>query len=122
VRGNIIPDKVEMVGTIRILNPAMRDDILLRIKRTITSIATSADANAEVEIEAYAPITYNDPKLTLQMIPTLQKVAPVTAIEILPVTSSEDFSFYQQQLPGVYFFLDVGTPGPKTGCKPLAIF
>ncbi len=110
VRGNIIPDRVEMVGTIRIVEPAMRDDILSRIRRTVSSIAESAGAMAEVNFKAYAPVTYNDPDLTRQMAPTLRRVAPVAAVEIGPVTPSEDFAFFQEKIPGVYFFLGVGLP------------
>src|SRR2546428_4373019 len=71
VRNNIIPDEVEMIGTIRSLDAKMRDEIHKRIKRTAQNIAESAGSKAEVTIEPGYPVTYNDPKLTEQMAPTL---------------------------------------------------
>jgi amidohydrolase len=113
VRHNIIPERVEMHGTIRILEPSVREDVLSRVRKTVIAIAESAGAKAEVEIEAYAPVTYNDPDLTRQMIPTLERIAPIAAVETPPVTPSEDFAFFQKQIPGVYFFLGVGMPDPE---------
>ena len=110
VRGNIIPDKVELEGTVRVLEPSIRDDLLARIKRTVTFIAESAGATAEVTISPYAPVTYNDPELTRQIAPTLNRVAPEAAVEIPPITPSEDFSYFQERIPGVYFFLGISSP------------
>ena len=75
VRGNIIPDSVVMVGTIRSLDPDMQQDIHERVRRTAEQIASSAGATAEVRIELGAPVTYNDPDLTRWAIPTLQYAA-----------------------------------------------
>ncbi len=111
-RGNIIPEQVEMTGTIRILNPATRADVHERIERTATGIAASAGATASVKITPYAPVTYNDPELTSRMASTLQRVAgPQRAVEVPPLTASEDFSHYQQHIPGFYFFLGINAPG-----------
>ncbi len=110
VRGNIIPESVEMEGTIRLLDPAMRDDVLERIERTAKSIAESAGARAEVTIEPYAPVTYNDPELTGRMAPTLERVGPMGAQIVPAVTPSEDFSFFQEKIPGFYFFLGIADP------------
>ena len=106
VRNNIIPDDVEMIGTIRSLDAKMRDDIHARIKRTATDIAEAAGATADVSIETGYPITYNDPKLTERMIPTLQRVAEKTEA-VKPVLGAEDFSFYQEKVPGLFFWLGV---------------
>lgn len=113
VRGNIIPDTVEMEGTIRVLDPTQRDDLLERITRTVRLIAESAGATADVRITGYAPVTYNDPELTRRMAPTLARIAPKAAIEIPAMTPSEDFSFFQEKIPGVYFFLGVASPDDK---------
>ena len=110
IRGNIIPDKVEMVGTVRVLEPSIRDDLLARIERTVTFIAESAGATAEVTISPYSPVTYNDPELTRQIVPTLERMAPEAAVEIAPITPSEDFSYFQERIPGVYFFLGISPP------------
>ena len=110
VRGNIIPDQVEMVGTIRVLEPSTRDDVHARIERTAKAIAESGGAEAVVEIKRYAPVTYNDPTLTRWIVPTLQRVAPVAAVEGSAVMASEDFAYFQEQIPGVYFNLGVAPP------------
>ena len=113
VRGNIIPDSVEMEGTIRVLDPSQRDDLLEKIEKTVTLIAESGGASADVRITPYAPVTYNDPALTRKMAPTLARIAPKGAIEIPAMTPSEDFSFYQEKIPGVYFFLGVASEDDK---------
>ncbi len=116
VRGNIIPNEVKMEGTIRILDPSTRADVLERIQKTAINIAESAGAKATVKIEAYAPVTYNDPKLTARMLPTLRKVAGSGLIEVPPKTPSEDFAFFQEKIPGLYILLGINAKGesPKT--------
>ncbi|HUJ14220.1 MAG TPA: amidohydrolase [Thermoanaerobaculia bacterium] len=104
VRNNIIPDDCELVGTIRSLDQKMRDDIHARITRTAEDIANSAGAKADVTIETGYPITYNDPKLTAEMAPTLKRMTP-DVIEVNPTLGAEDFSFYQQKVPGLFFWL-----------------
>ncbi|HJW94632.1 MAG TPA: amidohydrolase [Thermoanaerobaculia bacterium] len=105
VRNNIIPDDVEMIGTIRSLDAKMRDEIHARIKRTAEDIAASGGAKADVEITTGYPITYNDPALTESMIPTLKRVAHDNANAVNAVLGAEDFSFYQQKVPGLFFWL-----------------
>lgn len=108
VRSNIIPDSVVMVGTVRTLDPEMRAQIEEGIHRTAEEIARSAGATAEVRLTEPLPVTYNDPELTGRMLPTLERVAgPGMAEEVPPITGSEDFSYYQQEVPGLFFFLGV---------------
>ena len=104
VRNNIIPDEVEMIGTIRSLDAKMRDEIHKRIKRTAEDIAESAGATAEVTIENGYPITYNDPALTERMVPTLRRLTRDVQV-VNPTLGAEDFSFYQQRVPGLFFWL-----------------
>lgn len=106
VRNNIIPDNVEMIGTIRSLDAKMRDDIHARIKRTVENIAASAGASAELTITTGYPITYNDPALTDKMAPTLRRVAGPSNVRVVNATlGAEDFSFFQQKVPGLFFWL-----------------
>ncbi|KPK75229.1 MAG: N-acyl-L-amino acid amidohydrolase [Phycisphaerae bacterium SM23_30] len=108
VRSNIIPDEVEMTGTIRTLDPDMRRDVHQRIQRTIINIAESAGATTDIEINMGVPVTYNDPELTKQMAPTLERAAGKQNVSIIPATTgAEDFSVYQEQIPGLYFFLGI---------------
>src|SRR5213082_964474 len=106
VRNNIIPDEVEMLGTIRSLAAKMRDDIQTRIKRTAEDIAHAGGATADVAITRGYPITYNDPALTEKMAPTLRRVAGANNVSVVNATlGAEDFSFYQQKVPGLFFWL-----------------
>jgi amidohydrolase len=106
VRNNIIPDEVEMIGTIRSLDAKMRDDIHARIRRTAESIATSGGATATVTITTGYPITYNDPALTERIVPSLRRSAGNANVKLVnAVLGAEDFSFFQQKVPGVFFWL-----------------
>jgi amidohydrolase len=111
VRYNIIPDSVVMDGTIRALDPEVQKDLHARVRRTAQLIAQSAGAEAEVEIENTAPVTYNDPALTEKMVPTLRRVAGDRVFTVQPTTLAEDFSKFEQKVPGMYFYLGVNQKG-----------
>ena len=110
VRFNIIPEDVEMIGTIRTLDPDMKEVIRERMKVLVPSIAEAYGAKVTVDIQDGTAITYNDKALTKQMLPTLVKVAGKENINLInAITGAEDFSYYQQEVPGLFFFLG-GTP------------
>jgi amidohydrolase len=111
VRHNIIPEQVELLGTIRALDPELRHELHEKVRRTAVGIARSADAEAEVEIVLGYPITINDPELVAQMIPTLERIAGRDrVVRALPRTGAEDFAFYQERAPGFYLWLGVRPP------------
>ncbi len=113
VRGNIIPEDLEMVGTIRALDTKIQMDIHEKIRRTATQIAESQGAKAEVRIDMSNPVTYNDPKLTEMMAPSLESAAGKGNVSLTPaVTGAEDFAWYQKKVPGLFFFLG-GAPKGK---------
>lgn len=106
VRNNIIPEEATLIGTIRTLDPDMQQIIFERIRRTATNIAESAGATAEVDINEGVPITYNDPDLTAQMLPTIQRTAGAENVILSKaVTGAEDFSFYAMKVPSLFLFL-----------------
>ena len=108
VRGNIIPDEVEMVGTIRTFDPEVREEIHRRVRQTAEQIAASAGATAEVTIRQGYPVTINDPALTEQMLPTLQRVSGDRRVMGRALTTgAEDFSYFQREVPGLFFNLGV---------------
>ena len=110
-RFNIIPEEVEMVGTIRTFDEAMRDDIHQRIKQTAEMIAASQGATAQVEIEKPYAVTINDEELTALMVPTLKKVADDKNVFVrAKTTGAEDFAFYQQKIPGLFYFVGITPP------------
>lgn len=113
-RHNIIPEEVTMIGTIRSFSPAMQRTIHRRINEIATNLAESAGAKATVKIDIMYPATINDPALTDQMVPTLERLAGKDKVTITPATTiAEDFSFYQQKVPGFFFFLGGKSPGRK---------
>jgi amidohydrolase len=111
VRNNVIPEQVEMLGTIRSLDPKMRKDLHQKVRRTAEGIAQSAGAEVEVEIRLGYPVTTNDPALTARMLPTLRRVVAGRrngrVEEGLPRTGAEDFSYFAEQVPGLYLWLGV---------------
>lgn len=114
-RSNIIPSEVEMVGTIRTLNKAAREHIYESLPRKVKAIAESMGAEAELTLplDYSYPITYNDPELTQAMLPTMQRTAGAeNTLLSKPVTGAEDFSFFQEQVPGLYVWV---------GGKPLDV-
>jgi amidohydrolase len=109
-RFNIVPDKVEMVGTVRTFDEALRDDVHRRIRLTAENIAEAAGATAEVVIEKPYAVTINDPALTQRMLPTLKRVAGEQNVILRDrVMGAEDFSFFAQRVPGMFIFLG-GSP------------
>ncbi|MGH7417357.1 MAG: amidohydrolase, partial [Candidatus Rokuibacteriota bacterium] len=108
-RGNIIPDSVVMVGTIRTFDEAMRTDVHARVRRTAERIAESQGATVSVSIppDGY-PVTFNDSSLTERSLPTLRRVAGDSNVVLsVPITGAEDFSLFQKRIPGLFFFLGV---------------
>ncbi|MDO9284498.1 MAG: amidohydrolase [Aquabacterium sp.] len=117
LRENIIPDSVEMRGTIRTFDEEMRDDIHERVTYLAEAISRSARAGCTVCIKKNYPVTVNDPALTEAMRPTLARVAGPNRLALVPkVTGSEDFSFFQRVVPGLFIFLGV-TPEEKDVSK-----
>ncbi len=112
LRSNIIPDSVEMIGTLRTFDADTRTQIHERVTRTAQQIAASAGATAEVTINLGYPVTANDPALTRAMQPTLQRVVGDRLMESPLITGAEDFSYYANEVPGMFFFLGIAADDP----------
>ena len=108
VRYNVIPDDVELLGTVRTLDPELQQELHARIERTATKLAEASGATASVEISERNPITSNDAALVERMRPTLARTAKL--VPALPRTGAEDFAWFAQQVPGMYFWLGVREP------------
>lgn len=123
VRGNIIPDSVVMVGTIRTFDEETQRGVHERIRRTAEQIAAAGGAEAVVRISQVGnPVTFNDPALTRWAVPTLERAAGADAVsESVPITGAEDFSYYQKEVPGLFFFLGITPEGrePVPNHSPL---
>ena len=110
IRFNIIPESVQMIGTIRTLDSGMKELIRKRMNELVTRVASAYGAEAKISITDGASITYNDPDLTAMMLPTLQNIAGKENVILSDaVTGAEDFSYFQEKVPGLYYFLG-GTP------------
>jgi amidohydrolase len=106
VRHNIIPEEVEMIGTIRTYSDEQQELVHRRIREIAENIAKSAGAEADVNLRKMYPVTFNDPELTEMMLPTLlQTAGEGNLVEHELITGAEDFSFYQKAKPGLFFFL-----------------
>ena len=106
VRSNIIPEDLYMLGTIRTLDKDMRTLVLDRVREVATKTAESNGAEIEIFINEGYPVTYNELSLYEKMLPTLKRAAGEDKVEIIrPITGAEDFSFFQEQVPGLFFFI-----------------
>jgi amidohydrolase len=110
VRNNIIPDTARLVGTIRTFDAEMQKDIHERVRRTAQRIAEAAGATADVTIDRGLPVTTNNPQLTERMLPTLQRVAGKGLEPGKKITGAEDFSYFQQKVPGLFLLLGITPP------------
>jgi amidohydrolase len=114
-RSNIIPEQVEMLGTVRALSVADEKMLVEKVKTIVTKTAEALGATAEVAIpySSHYPVTFNDLELTKKMLPSLQTTAGADNVVVdVPSTGAEDFSFFQEKVPGIYFFLG-GMPKGK---------
>ncbi|WP_129777388.1 amidohydrolase [Peristeroidobacter soli] len=120
VRHNIIPDSVDMRGTLRTFDKDMRADIMKRIDKTATSIAASSGAQAKVTFSpGNNPVVMNNPQLTQRALPSLKRVAGDDKVVTLPlITGSEDFAYYADLIPSLFFYVGVTPPGQDANAAP----
>jgi metal-dependent amidase/aminoacylase/carboxypeptidase family protein len=103
---------VLMIGTIRTLNPDTRTLVHERVRRLAENVAIANGAEAEVSIRLGYPVTMNDPALTTRMIPSLQRIVDQGLMVMPPATGSEDFSYFAEEVPGLFIGLGVGSDDP----------
>jgi amidohydrolase len=107
IRNNIIPDTVEMIGTIRTFDAKQRELVIERMRTVVQNVAEANGAKATLTIDAGGnPVTYNNPELTQQVLPALRRAAGEQNVRVIPlITGAEDFSFFGQKVPAVFFFV-----------------
>lgn len=118
IRQNIIPDEVEMIGTIRTFEPDMRELVFEGLGEIAERVASAHGATVELQIpwlDGY-PVTRNEPELTARMRPALERAGKV--IEIPPITGAEDFSMYGDHAPALFFFVGATPPGQDMSAVP----
>ena len=115
VRSNIIPESLYMLGTIRTLDETMKATVLRRLEEIVYNTAKANNAKAKITYQVSYPITYNDPGLYENMLPSLKRInGPENVHFINAITGAEDFSFFQKEVPGLYFFIG----GAQKGTDP----
>lgn len=120
-RSNIIPENVEMLGTIRSFSDKDEQLIYKRLTSISENVAIAAGGTAEVHVpySSHYPVTFNNEALTAQMLPTLERVAGKDNVKLInAVTGAEDFSMYAQKVPGLFFFLGGMEPGQDPATAP----
>jgi amidohydrolase len=102
------------VGTIRTFDDQVQADIHARVRKIAESVATGAGATVDVRIDKGPPVTSNNPALTTRMLPTLERVAPGRVSQSELITGAEDYTYYQREVPGLFFFVGI-TPKEQVG-------
>ena len=121
IRYNIIPDEVDLIGTIRTFDPGMRQQIFDDLKSVSEHVAAANGATVVAEIPDTEgnPMTVNDPALTARSLPSLRRAAgAANVVEMAPVTGAEDFSYFANQVPGFYFFVGATPVGQDAATAP----
>ena len=113
-RNNIIPEESEIMGTIRTFDPKLRAEIYDEIRQIAAGVAlgTSAEIDVEFDVGGFYPVTFNNLDLVEKLSPSLKEATNNKfAINNSPSTGAEDFSYFSQEIPGLYFWLGVNAPG-----------
>ena len=111
VRSNIIPEDLYMLGTIRTLDNNMKATVLERLEQIVYNVAESNNIEAKITYLVSYPITYNDPYLYEEILPTLERVNGEKNVHLMKaITGAEDFSYFQEKVPGTYFFIGGSKP------------
>lgn len=120
IRSNIIPGRVEMIGTLRTFDSSQRAGMLATMERIVESTAVANGAAAKLTVEPTGnPVTYNDPALVTQMVPTLKRLVGNDNVkEVAPVTVAEDFAFYAQEVPSMFVLIGSTSKGTDVMSAP----
>jgi len=112
-RGNIIPEDSEIQGTIRTFDPKLREEIYNEIEQVAAGVAlgTGTEVSVEFDVGGFYPVTFNDKDLVKRLTPSLREASENKVYEMTPSTGAEDFSFFSNEIPGMYFWLGVNAPG-----------
>jgi amidohydrolase len=112
IRNNIIPDSVEMIGTMRTFSPAMKKQMVENIARMTEKTAEASGATAKFELDPYNnPVVLNDPKLSARVLPVLRKVVGDKNVKEIPlITGGEDFAYFANKVPSFFYMVGVSPP------------
>jgi amidohydrolase len=115
-RRNIIPERVELHGTIRTFSPAVLDTVKTRMRQILDGVAITAGGEVELAFDEYYPVTVNDTALTRRMVPVLERAVGAANVKVGGQrTGAEDFSYFAEKYPGLYFHLGTRDPAKGSG-------
>ncbi len=115
-RFNIIPNRVELEGTVRAYDPQVRDDVERRMSEILSGITQAGGGSFALEYDRGAPATINDADLARRMLPILQRVLGSGYLHQLdPIMAAEDFAYFANEVPGFYLSLGTTRPGTTSG-------
>ena len=115
-RFNIIPEKVHLEGTVRTYNKDVQDMVEQRMNKILEGITLAYGGSFELNYERGTPALINNPELSRQMIPTMEKVVGKDNLKMIdPVMGGEDFAVFANEVPGMYYRLGVAKPGISSG-------
>jgi amidohydrolase len=115
-RNNIIPEQVEMQGTVRTFDPAVQDEVERRMREILDGVTRAGGGSFELDYQRGTPVTVNNPELSARLRPTLDRLmGPGNVSEIPPTTGAEDFSFFANEVPGFFYRLGTVAPGTTSG-------
>ncbi len=110
-RFNIIPDRARLEGTVRTLNPELRKRMPALIEQVVKGVVETAGARYQFTYQPMAPVTVNDAHLVKRMVPSMKKeLGDANVFEVEPVMGAEDFAYYAERIPGMYYWLGVRDP------------
>lgn len=121
IRYNIIPDSVEMIGTIRTFDEGMRDQVFKDLDNIAQHVAAAHGATVTTKIPDSQgnPVTSNNPALTAKVLPSLKQVAGAdNVVEMTLTTGAEDFAYYAKEVPGFFFFVGATPKGQDANSAP----
>lgn len=115
-RNNIIPEQVEMHGTVRTFDPAVQSEIERRMREILDGVTRAGGGTYELEYSKQTPVTVNNPELAARLRPTMERIVGAqNVITVAPTTGAEDFGFFANAVPGFFYRLGTVAPGTTSG-------
>jgi amidohydrolase len=115
-RNNIIPEQVEMHGTVRTFDPRVQAEVERRMREILEGVTRAGGGTYELQYEKQTPVTVNNPELAARLRPTMERImGAANVVTVPPTTGAEDFGFFANTVPGFFYRLGTVAPGTTSG-------
>lgn len=115
-RNNIIPEQVEMHGTVRTFDPAVQAEVERRMREILDGVTRAGGGTYELQYDRQTPVTVNNPELAARLRPTMERImGAANVVDVPPTTGAEDFGFFANAVPGFFYRLGTVAPGTTSG-------